>query len=176
MNDEPDIIQACLRGDRTHYGTLVKRHAAAVRAFLMAKLGSPERAEEAAQETFVRAFAGLHGLKDHERFVSWVLGIAANVAMEDARKRQNDGSVHVEREAPSEPRGEDGMAAAVRALPEPYRGAVWLRYWAGLSCEAAAREQGVSVGTFTKRLSRAHAILHGVVEGGEEKERVHELR
>lgn len=176
MTDEPDIIQACLRGDRTRYGALISRHAGAVRGFLLVKLGTPERAEEAAQEAFVRAFAGLKGLKDHGRFLSWVLGIAAKVAMEETRKRRDQAPMLAERAAPADRSGDDGMAATVGALPEPYRTAVWLRYWAGLSCEAAAREQGVSVGTFTKRLSRAHAILRGAVEGGEEREQVHELR
>jgi RNA polymerase sigma-70 factor (ECF subfamily) len=51
-------------------------------------------------------------------------------------------------------------------LPEPYREAVRLRYWGGISCEEAAAALGVPLGTLTKRLSRAHALLRESLEGG----------
>lgn len=186
MSDEPGIIAGCLRGERAGYAVLVARYAGAVRSFLVRKLGDPERAEEAAQEAFVRAYEGLAGLRDRGKFASWVLGIAAKVAFEEGRRRKTEGGKGEERAERVRDAwgggagGGSEMERAVANLPEPYRGAVWLRYWAGMSCEAAAREQGVSIGTFTKRLSRAHELLRGVVgeDAGQAtgKEREHELR
>jgi RNA polymerase sigma-70 factor (ECF subfamily) len=51
------------------------------------------------------------------------------------------------------------VAQAVAALPEAYRQVILLRYYAGRSCAEISRELDVPVGTVTKRLSRAYALL-----------------
>lgn len=176
MHDEPDIIAAILGGEHARYRTLVDRHAAAVRSFLVQRLGDPDRAEEAAQLTFVRAYRGLACLKDRGRFVSWVLGIAAKVTLEQRRDQRARGGESISSVAGSlgQAQCEPELARAVDALPEPYREAIRLRYWAGLSCEQAALRLGVPLGTLTKRLSRAHGLLREMVaaNGGQERANV----
>lgn len=179
MATDEDILRRCKAEGPRAAGPLVDRHAAAVRVFLLRKLRDPDRAEEAAQESFVRAISRLGSLRESGRFVSWVLGIAANVANEMAR-RVTAAARRIEADEPTsvvEQAKQDEVERAVRALPEPYRETVWLRYWGGLACEEVARAQGVPVGTVTKRLVRAHAMLRERLEGqGETKEVEHELR
>lgn len=174
MNDEPTLISDCLGGKPDAYRTLVDRHAPAVRAFLLRRLGDPDRAEEAAQEAFVRAYQGLGRLRGG--FVSWVLGIAARVALE-GRRRPAAAAVGDPESPGARPAPGEEVGAMVVRLPEPYREAVLLRYWAGLSCEQVAEAQGVSVGTATKRLCRAHGMLREALEGRTGTQEVdHELR
>lgn len=177
MQDDLRAISACLGGRSEAYRELVDRHALAVRGFLLRKLGDPEQADEAAHEAFIRAFQRLADLREPDRFLSWVLGIAANIASERLRRRHADGverGVDLETRAIAADSDGDGAQAgghaalmrSVSALPEPYRDAVLLRYWCGLGCEQAATAQGVAVGTLTKRLSRAHALLRDALSGG----------
>ena len=55
-------------------------------AYLAGKLGNMTAVEEAAQETFVRAYFGLSELKKRESFYAWLLGIANRVAKEQLRE------------------------------------------------------------------------------------------
>lgn len=174
MQHDAKTISECRRGSPEAYRTLVEGAAPAVRAFLLRRLGGLDAAEEAAQEAFVRAFAGLGRLRGS--FTSWVLGIAAHVAAE-GRRRPSPGAQGLESAAgpPAPARHDASVSEAAQALPEPYREAVLLRYWGGLSCDDVAAAQGVSLGTLTKRLSRAHQMLRERLDGargqaGERKE------
>jgi RNA polymerase sigma-70 factor, ECF subfamily len=181
MQDDAGIIGQCLAGNTAAYRSLVDRHAWAVRGFLIRRLRDPSRTDDAVQETYVRAYERLADLREPDRFLSWVLGIAANVALEHLRREQREAPIPIEQPdvGASAPRDEL-LERAVGNLPEPYREAVRLRYWGGLSCEESAAALGVPLGTLTKRLSRAHTLLRGVLEGGtnenERREHHDELR
>ncbi len=51
------------------------------------------------------------------------------------------------------------MTEAVAKLPEVYREVVWLRFYEGHSCAEISRDLDVPIGTVSKRLSRAYALL-----------------
>jgi RNA polymerase sigma-70 factor, ECF subfamily len=171
MHDDADIIGRCLAGNTAAYRSLVDRHAWAVRGFLLRRLREPAATDDAAQESFVRAYERLADLREPDRFLSWVLGIAANVASEHLRRERRGDQVPVvpAHRADAVP-VDESLARAVANLPEPYRETVRLRYWGGLSCEESAAALGVPLGTLTKRLSRAHALLRGVLERGADAE------
>jgi len=165
---EPDaeVIAHCLNGTPQAYRDLVERHAPELRAFIAARTGSAAGADDVAIETFTRAWMGLRSLKKRESFASWVRGIAIRVLREQRR-----GVVRaIDTEVQSEDLGPDaGLIGRVEALPEPYREAVRLRYFRGLTCAEIALREGAAVGTITKRLSRAHAMLRGAIApNGEE--------
>jgi RNA polymerase sigma-70 factor (ECF subfamily) len=63
-------------------------HAAAVRRFLVDLARDAAAADEATQETFVRAHARLGTLADPARARAWLLGIARNVFLEEVRRRR----------------------------------------------------------------------------------------
>jgi RNA polymerase sigma-70 factor (ECF subfamily) len=122
-------------------------------------------AAEAAQETFVRAYFALGKLKRPEAFLSWLLGIADRVAKEAVRasKRRRRDVPLLGDVAETAPEHDDSasrqVSLAVAGLPELYRDVVLLRYYAGMSCAEISRHQDVPLGTVTKRLSRAYALL-----------------
>ncbi len=51
------------------------------------------------------------------------------------------------------------MTEAVARLPDTYREVILLRFYGGQSCAEISRDLGVPLGTVTKRLSRAYALL-----------------
>ena len=175
---DEQCVRPCL-GDRPDaYRHLVERYQGRLMRYLRGRLGSEDEAAEAAQETFVRAYFALGKLKKPDAFFSWLLGIANRVAKESHRGRKRRGEVvslsHEPATTVDEKAGasDDSIARAVSELPEAYREVVLLRYYAGLSCAEISRDMDVPLGTVTKRLSRAYALLRESLREPLEKEDV----
>jgi RNA polymerase sigma-70 factor (ECF subfamily) len=152
----------------------VRRYQPVLLAHLAGKLahrgaGVRDRAEEAAQETFVRAYFKMDKLKKPESFFPWLLGIADNVAKEQQRAeqiRRKRESVRAFCEETPEPELSQDYAleAAIAGLPEAYREVILLRYYGGLSCSGIAGQLDTPLGTVTKTLSRAYALLRDTLQ------------
>ena len=159
-------MQSCLDGHPEDYRHLVRRYQGVLLSYLTGLLGSRSGAEEAAQETFVRAYFALGRLKKPGSFFSWLLGIAARVAKEHQRAGQRDRRIGREVFEMSSTAGtapgtsaDLSLARAIAQLPETWREVILLRYYAGLSCAEAAERLDKPIGTVTKTLSRAYALL-----------------
>jgi RNA polymerase sigma-70 factor, ECF subfamily len=170
-------VERCLDGHPDDFRHLVRRYQPILLAHLAGKLGSRDRAEEAAQETLVRAYFGMDRLQKPESFFAWLLGIADLVAKEQQRKelirRKRESVRAFAEEAPEPelsqdwvPKGDESplgslfsLEAAVTALPEAYRTMILLRYYGGLPCAGIAAQLDMPLGTVTKTLSRAYALL-----------------
>lgn len=159
---DAECIKQCLNGHPDEYRGLVRRYQASLLSFLTGRLKDRERAEEAAQETFVRAYFSLRKLKKPDAFFSWLVGIGQRVALEQRRESPSR-PVRLEMipEAPEEMEASMDLELekAVADLPDPYREIVLLRYYGGRSCSQLSEQMGVTIGTITKRLSRAYALL-----------------
>jgi len=165
-----ETIEQCLNGHPETFRQLVRRYQGSLLSFLAAKLGSMERAEEAGQETFVRAYFALHRLRKRDSFPSWLYGIANRVALETNRNAKRRapldgdklaGQVDAQRLESTRAVSPEMFAVekAVAALPDPCRAVVHLRFYGGLSCTEIAARLDVAPGTVTKNLSRAYAML-----------------
>ncbi|MBN1491984.1 MAG: RNA polymerase sigma factor [Phycisphaerae bacterium] len=155
-------IQQCLNGHPEAFRDMVRRYQGVLTAHLAGALGRRQEAEEAAQETFVRAYFGLGRLKEPDRFLAWLLGIADRVAYESARRRTRErelARVWAEARPADEISDDLALEQAVHKLPGPYRDVVLLRYYGQRSCKEVAQDLGVPLGTVTKQLSRAYALL-----------------
>jgi RNA polymerase sigma-70 factor, ECF subfamily len=162
---DEELVRACLDGCPEAFRHLVERHQLPLVRRLCACLGDADEAAEIAQEAFVRAYFALPQLRKPESFFAWLAGIADRVAKEtdrDARRRRmvDLGRVDPEElaEEPAE-EADEALADAVDGLPEPYRGVIRLRYYEHRSCAEISSDLGVPLGTVTKRLSRAYALL-----------------
>ena len=80
-------VGAARRGEATAFRAIFDRHAPRVCRFLRDVLGDGVAAEEATQETFVRAHAALASLAESDRLSPWLFGIARNVQRELQRAR-----------------------------------------------------------------------------------------
>jgi len=162
-------VGRCLDGHPDDFRHLVRRYQPVLLAHLAGRLGHRDRAEEAAQETFVRAYFKMDKLRKPESFLSWLLAIADNVAKEQQRAehvRRKRASVRVFcEEAPQPELSEDyGLEAVVAGLPEAYRTVILLRYYGGRSCKQIAEQLDMPLGTVTVTLSRAYALLRNALQ------------
>jgi len=164
-----------LDGHPDDFRYLVRRYQAVLLANLAGQLGSKDRAEEAAQETLVRAYFNMDKLKRPESFFSWLLGIGNRVAKEHQRKemirQQREAIRSFSQEAPSPEFSQDyALEAAIAELPEAYRKVILLRYYGEHSCSQIAERLDMPLGTVTKTLSRAYAMLRKSLQQQEQTE------
>ena len=168
-------IERCLDGHPDDYRHLVRRYQAILLANLAGKLGNKDRAEEAAQEALVRAYFNMGKLRQPDSFFSWLLGIADHVAKEHQRKEQIQRQREIVRsfseEAPPAELSQDyALESAIAELPEAYRKVILLRYYGEHSCNQIAERLSMPLGTVTKTLSRAYAILRQSLQQQEQAE------
>ena len=170
-------VERCLDGHPDDFRHLVRRYQPVLLANLAGKLGNKDRAEEAAQETFVRAYFNMSRLNKPDSFFSWLLGIADHVAKEQQRKeqiRQNREMIRsFSEETPATEISEDyALEAAISELPESYKKIILLRYYGGQSCNEISEQLNVPLGTVTKQLSRAYAMLRDLLHHSEQAEKI----
>jgi len=162
-------VERCLDGHPDDFRYLVRRYQAALLANLAGKLGDRDRAEEAAQEALVRAYFNMAKLKKPDSFFSWLLGIADRVAKEHERKEQIQRQREIVRSFAEEASGTElsqdyALESAIAGLPDAYRQIVLLRYYGGHSCNDIAGQLDMPLGTVTKMLSRAYAMLRELLQ------------
>lgn len=168
------LVTLAVDGDTAAFGTLVGRHQGVVRAVALSATGSFAASEDVAQEAFVTAWKKLAGLRDPERFRSWVCGIARTLGRGVRRRRAIDPLVNA---IPAEDvaflAADSGSAldravtteecaqleAALGRIPEKYREPLVLFHIEGQSPAAVARALDVSVDAVHQRVSRARRML-----------------
>ena len=84
MTDE-ELVLLARQGDPDAFDQLVLRHQSAVFRAALAALGTPQDAEEVAQDAFVRAWSSLGRFRGDSSFKTWLLTIAWNSAMSRRR-------------------------------------------------------------------------------------------
>jgi RNA polymerase sigma-70 factor (ECF subfamily) len=170
---DKEHVEHCRDGHPEDFGLLVCRYQKPLFSFLAGRLGNRLQAEEAAQESFVRAFLSLQKLRKPESFYSWLLGIAGRVAKEQLRaseRRQRDCQAAAAMAETDASREDYPLEQAIAVLPESYRQVILLRYYEGLSCQEVATRLELPLGTVTKTLSRAYALLRQELEARERAE------
>ena len=110
---DPSLVARAQAGDAGAFRALFVAHAPAVRRFLHELLRDAAAADEATQETFVRAHARLPSLRDTAQVRTWLLGIARLVHLEMRRAQRRDGIL------PEPGDEEDARVAAVLPTPSP---------------------------------------------------------
>jgi RNA polymerase sigma-70 factor (ECF subfamily) len=143
-------------------------------------LGEPEWAEDAAQETFLRAYQNLHRYDQSRSFATWLLSIAAHFCIDRLRRRKlsvfsldeerEDGTVfEVTDPASPDPEVEstkredrERLHHLMRNLDETDRAAVIMRYWYDYSEIEIANSLNLTVSAVKSRLHRARRALAGM--------------
>jgi RNA polymerase sigma-70 factor (ECF subfamily) len=127
------------------------------------------RAEEMAQEAFIRAWRGLGQWRRESSFSTWLFALAANVFRSELQRFPTVNLPLEEIAEPSRPAmqyqeltqkaQEDALRRAVLALPLRYREPVVLFYFHEMDVAAAAATLGMPEGTLKARLCRARVLL-----------------
>lgn len=186
--DETLVAQA-RSGDRAAFGELVRRHQDAVyRVVRRTSRVDAARAEDLAQETFLRAFQALDRFRGDSPFIHWLFRIATNLTINrvttvaarterkavslDAPIRSMNGDKTIDpadRHAPA-PGAElerhelkSALGEALDRLPEEFRAAVVLRDVEGLEYDSIAEVLNVPIGTVRSRIHRGREALRDIV-------------
>jgi RNA polymerase sigma-70 factor (ECF subfamily) len=168
---DPDLtdVARVLAGDVQAYEGIVRRWQGPLVNMAWRYCRDRGRAEELAQEAFIRAWRGLAQWRRESSFSTWLFALAANVFRSDLKRFP---AVNLPLDAAPEPSApasqqrtfsdEQNRAAvrrAVLALPLRYREPVVLYYFHEMDLAAAAATMHMPEGTLKARLSRARAIL-----------------
>ena len=143
-------------------------------------LGEPDLAEDAAQETFLRAFQHLHRYDQKRSFATWLLSIAAHYCIDRLRRRKfsifsmdtedEDGNTFElpDLDSPN-PESEsikgqtrDRIHAMLKDLDPTDRAAIVMRYWYDYSEVEIAESLRLTVSAVKSRLHRARKELAGL--------------
>ncbi len=132
-------------------------------------LGDQALAEDAVQETFLRALRAWPRFRGESSEETWLTRIAINVCKNELRspwRRRRAPAESLDTLAVEGPDPEDDtLVRAVSHLPLKYREVVVLYYYREWSTTQIAQRLGISVSTVTVRLSRARKMLHERLEG-----------
>ncbi|BDG07631.1 RNA polymerase subunit sigma-24 [Anaeromyxobacter paludicola] len=189
LDDEAAVARAARQGDQRAFARLVDLHQRAVYGLCLRVLRQPEEARDAAQESFVRAWASLPGYDPAQPFAPWLLRIARNHCIDLVRRRlpasrtveldapPRDGAERPELADPAAPadvtlataEGARAVGAAVATLPENYRQVIHLFHVEHLSYKEIAVTMEVPIGTVMTWLHRARARLREAL--GQQEER-----
>jgi RNA polymerase sigma-70 factor (sigma-E family) len=121
-------------------------------------LGDRVEAEDIAQESLARALVRWHKIEPYA--VPWVSRVAANLAIDKARKDRRATGTTTERGRLDPDAAERiDLVRALRSLPRRQRDVVLLRYLLDQSEEHVAEALGVSVGSVKTHASRGLAAL-----------------
>jgi RNA polymerase sigma-70 factor (ECF subfamily) len=132
-------------------------------------VGSSQDAEDAVQETLIRAWKGLPAFEGRSSLRSWLYRIATNASLDQIRRRPPP-VVPIDRADPDDPRDRTELQVerresvrhaltAARGLPVAQRQALLLRAILGYSAAETADALGASVAAVNSALQRARAAL-----------------
>jgi RNA polymerase sigma-70 factor (ECF subfamily) len=160
------------RSNPTAFATLYGRHRESVFLYLRARCTNDDDALDLTAVTFERALVALPKYRSvGAGFAAWLLRIARNAAIDHGRRQRARVAPAALIEAASQPASDDPEAAAiasdehrllralVRALPEPQRDALALRYSVGLTARQIGAVIGKSEEATQKLITRALSEL-----------------
>lgn len=177
---------AAQKGDRSAFMRIVEAYQRPVYNLCYRMLGGDvTEAEDAAQETFLRAYTKLNMYNPSRKFSSWLFSIASHYCIDRLRQRRYQLIGWDELSAPdqdvlSSPEPQPEAVALTRedhatlhtllnSLPPDYRAATILRYWHELSYDEIAETLETSVSAIKSRLFRAKQMMAEKLEMRNEK-------
>ncbi|CAA9566269.1 MAG: RNA polymerase sigma-70 factor [uncultured Thermomicrobiales bacterium] len=182
---DADLIGRAAEGDARALEVLYDRYSRVVFSFALRTVGDRELAEELLQEVFFRAWKqGAAYSAERGTFITWLLTITHNMAIDEVRKRQRrpqraDGE---EPETVLAAMAETGSGVedevwigvlretingALGQLPVPQREAIELAYFQGLTQREIAERLGEPLGTVKTRMRLGMQKLREALAGNE---------
>ena len=122
-------------------------------------VGSREAASDAVQEAFARLLRSRFEYRGEGTVEAWVWRTVTNVALTQSRSRTGTLVPGPDTLSNGAPALWSELRAAVAALPDRQRHALFLRHYADLSYDEIAEVLGVARGTVSATLHSAHAAL-----------------
>jgi RNA polymerase sigma-70 factor (ECF subfamily) len=172
VQSDAELIESVLAGHDEAFAALVGRYERSVRATALHVVKDRHLVFDIAQESFLKAYRQLRGLRQPAAFGGWLLCITRRCAVDALRKKPGEAPLELDESRCPVLESGDGqleedkqhLLAAVMQLPVPEQQVVLLRYFGDHTVKEVADIAGRSVGTVTKQLSRAHNRLRHMIE------------
>lgn len=174
MSDNETVwIEKAIDGDENAFGFLVDRYQKPVFSLCYRMLGNSDDAEDAAQESFIRAYLHLKDFDRNRSFATWLLSIASHHCIDRVRKKQlpvvpmealpeetlPDRTV-LNPEAQVRAAERDLLVQNLIMTLQPLdRAAITMRYWHGSSDAEIAETLNLTVSAVKSRLYRSRQAL-----------------
>ena len=176
--DQRGLVERAKGGDHDAFAALA--HAAIARLDAAARLilRARELARDAVQDSLIRAWRDLPGLRDPERFDAWLHRLTVHACLDIARRRKR--RVHEVELTPMAPPFEaDATAhvadrelldAALKRLEPEWRAVVVLHYYLGMPLPDVAAELRIPLGTAKSRLHRSLGVMRSTLAEADQRE------
>jgi RNA polymerase sigma-70 factor (ECF subfamily) len=166
---EQEWIGLAVQGDDDAFARLVEAYQAPVYNLCYRMLGDGAEAEDAAQESFLKAYQGINSYDTKRSFTTWLLSIASHHCIDRLRKRRiltmSFEDLLPSQEKPDSKPGPEAVVArseteaSIRVLLDQLadkdRAAIILRYWYEMSYEEISQTLSLTVSAVKSRLHRA---------------------
>jgi len=173
IEQETLLIQNALQGDDHAFGLLVDAYQKPVFSLCYRMLGNCDDAEDASQESFIKAYQHLRRYDRNRSFATWLLSITAHHCIDLLRKRHLPtvstdvlpAEVTPDRNAPNPEREQrdrekdEMIQSLLKELTPPDRAAVVLRYWYDYSEVEIGEALNLTVSAVKSRLYRSRKTL-----------------
>jgi RNA polymerase sigma-70 factor (ECF subfamily) len=169
---ELDWLKRAQKGDDLAFARLVEAYQKPVYNLCYRMLGNAGDAEDAAQETFIRAYKAIRRYDLERKFSTWLLSIASNYCIDQYRRRKLPTFSVDALDTPDIPEKAAGMeamlmqdehqakvAALLETLKPKDKAAIVMRYWYEYSYEEISEALSLSVSAVKSRLHRARKEL-----------------
>jgi RNA polymerase sigma-70 factor (ECF subfamily) len=166
---EMQWLERAKQGDEEAFAQIVERYQVPVYNLCHRMLADPFEAEDAAQETFWKAFRNLRRYDMNRKFINWVLTIASNHCVDRLRRRRLrfvsldemvPGSLPTEKSLGPESvlveqENQEAIQELLKVLGPQDRAVVVLKYWYEMSYEEIAETLSLTLSAVKSRLHRA---------------------
>jgi RNA polymerase sigma-70 factor (ECF subfamily) len=169
--DQRGLVERAAKGDHDAFAVLAPVVLPRLSGVAQLILRDPELARDAVQETLIRAWRDLPGLRDADRFDAWLYRLVVRTSLNLIRSRRRR-PIEIEIKPLDVPAVEDetGPIAdrelideALRLLPPDRRAIIVLHFYVGLSLPETARALGLPLGTAKSRLHRSLATMRTAI-------------
>jgi RNA polymerase sigma-70 factor (ECF subfamily) len=172
--EEARWVEQASRGDRQAFARIVEAYQRPIFNLCYRMLGDGAEAEDAAQESFIRAFLKLGSYDSSRKFSSWLFSIASHYCIDRLRKRRIKwlsldelppwrSNLGDDKPQPEESiidvETTDEIRELLETLPPEYRAAVIMKYWHDMAYEEIAASLNTTVSAIKSRLFRARKMM-----------------
>jgi RNA polymerase sigma-70 factor, ECF subfamily len=181
-----ELVERYLAGESRRFQELVERYQDRMVNFIQRSIGDRDRAQDLAQEVFIRVYRHLKRFDPEKKFSTWIYTIASNLAKNELRNRSRNPLVLFQTLTSSwdddhrplqfedssmrpddlyrKRRLQELVEQAATELPEHHRAVFVLREIEGKSYEEIAEITGTQLGTVKSRLNRARNRFAQIIE------------
>jgi len=173
-SSELQWIKQTKQGDQAAFNNLIERYQGPVYTLCYRLLGNRMAAEDAAQETFIRAYYKLASFDEGRKFSSWLFAIAGHYCLDQLKRRQlpqvswESTVIPPQFWGQAQRQPENALLEAeisrsvwsvLATLKPAYRTPLILKYWHAMSCQEIAQELNTTPSAIKSKLFRARKVL-----------------